>query len=162
MSRKSTIAVLGASKDHRKYGNKCVRAYLDEGWEVFPVNRRESEIEGRKVFARLADVGADRVGAGRVGADRVDLDRVSVYLPPAVTLGLLGEIAAAKAGEVWLNPGSADRAVLDGARELGINAVAACSISSRSRYTSIAIGPRNTNTSNTRSLINGGFFSYQR
>lgn len=110
-----TIAVLGASAERRKYGNKAVRAYLAGGWEVFPVNLTGEVVEGRPGFRALAEVPKP-------------LDRVTVYLPPPVTLELLPEIAAAGAGEVWFNPGSADSRVLATARELGIPAVPGCSI----------------------------------
>lgn len=112
---RSTIAVLGASSDRRKYGNKCVRAYLQAGWTVFPVNLTESVIEGLPVHGRLETVEAE-------------LDRVSVYLPPETTTALLPEIAAIGAGEVWFNPGSATPDVIEDARELGIHAIDACSI----------------------------------
>lgn len=111
-----TIAVLGASKDRSKYGNKCVRAYREAGWQVFPVNLGSADpIEGLDTCRTLADVPAD-------------LDRISVYLPPPVTLELLADIAAKGAGEVWLNPGSADAQVLDEARRRGIPVRPGCSI----------------------------------
>jgi predicted CoA-binding protein len=110
-----TIAVVGASADRRKYGNKCVRAYLAAGYQVYPVNPSEREIEGLPVHHDLARV-------------PVPLDRISVYLPPPLTLALLPEMARAQAGEVWFNPGSADAAVLAEARRLGIPARPGCSI----------------------------------
>lgn len=111
-----TIAVLGASKDRGKFGNKCVRAYQDGGWQVFPVNLGSADsIEGLAAFRKLADIPAD-------------LDRISVYLPPPVTLELLPDIAAKGAREVWFNPGSADPRVLEEARRLGITARPGCSI----------------------------------
>jgi len=119
-----TIAVLGASASRRKFGNKCVRAYLDAGYQVYPVNPSERLIEGLPVFRTLADVPAP-------------LERISVYLPPPLTLALLPAIAraviAGSAGsaagtEVWFNPGSADGAVIAEARRLGIAARPGCSI----------------------------------
>ncbi|HBL29646.1 MAG TPA: CoA-binding protein [Acidobacteria bacterium] len=111
-----TIAVLGASKDRSKFGNKCVRAYLEAGWEVYPVNLGSGDpIEGRATCRHLADVPGT-------------LDRISVYLPPPVTLELLGDMAAKGAGEVWLNPGTADARVLDEARRMGLNVRPGCSI----------------------------------
>ena len=75
MSRRSTIAVLGASRDRDKYGNKCVRAYLDEGWEVFPVNPNESEIEGLPATARLADVATELDRDAIAACSIVDIGR---------------------------------------------------------------------------------------
>ncbi len=110
-----TIAVLGASSDHSKFGNKCVRAYAKKGWTVFPVNPKESEVEGHKAYARLADI-------------QEKLDRISVYLPPPVGRKVLPEIAEKGAGEVWFNPGAADAELLHEAENLGIHAIASCSI----------------------------------
>jgi len=110
-----TIAVVGASADRRKYGNKCVRAYLAEGYRVYPVNPAEREIEGLPVHHDLGQV-------------PLPLDRISVYLPPPLTLELLPEMARAAAREVWFNPGSADGEVLAEARRLGLAARPGCSI----------------------------------
>ncbi len=110
-----TIAVLGASANRAKFGNKCVRAYREEGYQVYPVNPTAREIEGLPVFRTLAELPAP-------------VDRISVYLPPPRTLELLPEIARANAPEVWFNPGSADAAVLAEARRLGIAAHPGCSI----------------------------------
>jgi predicted CoA-binding protein len=111
-----SIAVVGASRDRSKFGNKCVRAYEEAGWQVFPVNLGSAEpIEGLATVRRLDEVPKP-------------VDRISVYLPPPVTLELLPEIARQEAGEVWFNPGSADARVLEEARRLGIAVRPGCSI----------------------------------
>lgn len=110
-----TIAIVGASADRSKFGNKAVRAYLAEGWTVYPVNPNGGQIERTDAVSRLADID-------------VDLDRISVYLPPRVVLDILPEIAEAGAAEVWFNPGSADKAVLSAAADLELPVHAACSI----------------------------------
>ncbi len=110
-----TVAVLGASRDRGKFGNKCVRAYQSAGFQVFPVNLRDQEVEGLKAYARLDQI-------------QGPLDRISVYLPPSVTRDLLPEIARRGAGEVWFNPGSADSEILQAAREAGIEVRDGCSI----------------------------------
>lgn len=109
------MAILGASRDRAKFGNKSVRAHLRAGFRVFPVNPNESEIEGIPSSPSLAELPEP-------------VERVSVYLPPAVALAKLPEIAAVGAREVWFNPGAADAAVLAEAKRLGIPAIAGCSI----------------------------------
>ena len=111
-----TVAFLGASTDRSKFGNKSVRAHLQQGFEVFPVNPKGGEIEGCKVYARLEDVPVER------------LDRISVYLPPQLGIKLLDEIAAKGCGELWLNPGSESEELIERANALGLNVVQACSI----------------------------------
>lgn len=110
-----TIAVVGASADRSKFGNKCVRAYRHAGWEVYPVHPAAQEIEGLGASATLAGI-------------PVVLDRISVYLPPAITLGVLDQIAERGEAVTFFNPGSADEAVLDRARELGLDFRTDCSI----------------------------------
>lgn len=110
-----TIAIVGASTDRRKYGNIAVRAYIEQGWMVYPVNPNAAEVEGLTAYASIRDVPAP-------------LDRVSVYLPPDKLVGELANIAAKDPGEVWLNPGTESAAVLAEARRLGLNIIQACSI----------------------------------
>jgi len=110
------IAIVGASSDRSKFGNKAVRAYAQSGYHVYPVNPRESTIEGWPVYRTVLDVPAEK------------LDRVSIYLPPAIAERALDDIAKKRSDEVWLNPGADAPHVIDKARGLGLNVIAGCSI----------------------------------
>ncbi len=110
-----TVAIIGASNDRSKYGNKAVRAFLRQGFTVYPVNPNEREVEGLAAYKSIRDV-------------PVRPDRISVYVPPPVLLKLLPEIAAKGCAELWLNPGTESDEVLATAERLGINVVQACSI----------------------------------
>jgi predicted CoA-binding protein len=111
-----TVAVIGASADRSKFGNKSVRAHLVAGYRVFPVHPKADLIEGLPVFRSAKDVPVER------------LDRATIYLPPALGLAILDELAAASPREVWFNPGSATEELLRLARERELNAIAGCSI----------------------------------
>jgi predicted CoA-binding protein len=111
-----TIAVIGASPDRQKFGNRCVRAYASVGYDVYPIHPRAAEVEGHRAYAALADVPVER------------LDRVSVYLPPDVALQVLPELTGKAIGQLWLNPGADSPAVVAKARELGLPVVVGCSI----------------------------------
>lgn len=111
-----TVAILGASADPTKYGYKSLQAHRAQGYDVYPVNPKGGEIEGLTVYRSLADVPVER------------LDRVSVYLPPAVGVKVLDEIAEKGCDELWLNPGSDAAEVVARARELGLDPIQACSI----------------------------------
>lgn len=115
MERK-TAAILGASADRTKYGNKSVRAHLRDGYEVFPINPKGGEIEGLTVYRSLAEVPVDH------------LNRISVYLPPPLVLKALDEIAAKGCDELWLNPGTDSDEVIEKAQALGLEPITACSI----------------------------------
>ena len=112
---KKTVAIIGASANRAKYGNKAVRAFLQQGCTVFPVNPRETEIEGLPAFKSIRDV-------------PVRPEMISVYLPPPVLLKLLPEIAVKGCDELWLNPGTESDDVLAEAERLGLNVIQACSI----------------------------------
>jgi predicted CoA-binding protein len=113
---KPTVAILGASRDRHKFGNRSVRAHLQAGYQVFPVNPHASEIEGLTAYPDLASVPVQK------------LDRISVYLPPEVALGLLEEIQSRGAKEVWFNPGSDSPELVARAEALGLEIIRACSI----------------------------------
>ena len=51
-----TVAVVGASNDRNKFGNKALRAYQAEGHTVIPINPNESVVEGLKTYGSVLDV----------------------------------------------------------------------------------------------------------
>ena len=110
-----TVAVIGASNDRAKFGNKAVRAFRQQGYTVFPVNPKESEIEGLSAYQSIRDV-------------PVRPQMVSAYLPPPALLKILPDIAARGCDELWLNPGTESDRVLAEAERLGLNVIQACSI----------------------------------
>jgi predicted CoA-binding protein len=110
-----TVAVIGASADRRKFGNKAVRAFVRQGYQVLPINPHEARIEGLPAYASVLDVPGS-------------IDMASFYVPPAVGATIIGEVAQKGIGEVWFNPGSEDEALIARARSLGLEPVLACSI----------------------------------
>ncbi|HVR61353.1 MAG TPA: CoA-binding protein [Polyangia bacterium] len=110
-----SVAVIGASQDPRKYGNRAVRAYLRRGWTVYPVNPNESVVEGIATFKAVTDIPAP-------------IDRATVYVPPSVGITLLPGLKQKDIPEIFLNPGSEDDALVAEAERLGLNAIQACSI----------------------------------
>jgi predicted CoA-binding protein len=110
-----SVAVIGASNNRKKFGNKAVRAYMQQGYIVYPINPKESKIEGLVAFKTIRDVPKP-------------LQRVSVYLPPQVVMSVLPDVAAIGCEELWLNPGADSDEVLAEANRLGLNVIQACSI----------------------------------
>ena len=104
---KPTVAILGASADRSKFGNKSVRAHVRAGYDVYPVNPSQAgkELLDRKVYTRLADI--------PVAIDMVDIFRSSDAVPAVVdALGDAGCPAAVIGqvvpgiGEVRMGAGS--------------------------------------------------------
>jgi uncharacterized protein len=109
------VAVIGASSDRSKFGNKAVRAFLHHGDTVVPINPREPEVEGVKAYASVLDVPGT-------------IDMATFYVSPRLGLPILEEVARKGIGEVWFNPGADSPDLMARARDLGLKAVAACSI----------------------------------
>lgn len=112
---RKSVAVIGASNDPRKFGNRAVRAFLAEGYTVFPINPREATVEGLPAFKSLMDVPGP-------------IDMATVYVPPDVGWTLLPEFERKGVGEIWFNPGSESDAIAAEGRRRGLNVVFACSI----------------------------------
>jgi predicted CoA-binding protein len=110
-----TVAVVGASNNPRKFGNKAVRAFLAEGHHVIPVNPKERQVEGLKAYASVLDVPGQ-------------IDMATVYVPPHVGLQLLAEFEAKGIREIWVNPGAESDELLEEARRRKLNVIAACSV----------------------------------
>jgi len=110
-----TVAVIGASSNRAKFGNRAVRAFERQGYTVIPINPHEAEVEGHKTYPSVLDVPGP-------------IDMATVYVPGAVGVKILDEIARKGIPEVWLNPGADEPQVLDRARALGLHVIVACSI----------------------------------
>ena len=111
-----TVAVIGASRDRSRFGNISVRAHLQQGYRVFPINPNATQIEGLPAYASLSDLPVQ------------SLDRITVYLPPETGIELLDEIAEFDVDEIWFNPGSADADLRARAADLDLDIIEACSI----------------------------------
>jgi len=115
MPQKQVVAVVGASRDRHKFGNKALRAFRDAGHTVIPINPHETEVEGVCAYASVLDVPGP-------------IDMATVYVQPDTALRLLDEFQRKRIPEIWLNPGADDDDVLAEARKRRLNVIAACSI----------------------------------
>lgn len=105
------FAVVGASKDRSKYGNKVLRAYQQAGKTVYPVHPKESEIEGETVYADLA-------------ALPESVDGISIITPPAVTESIVRQAVDAGIERVWMQPGAESDAAIQAAKDAGLHVIA--------------------------------------
>ena len=110
-----TVAVVGASNNRDKFGNKALRAFQAEGHRVIPINPSAQSVEGIKAYASVLDV-----------PDAIDM--ATVYVQPDVTLRLLEEFEQKQIPEIWVNPGAESDAVIAEARRRSLNVTFACSI----------------------------------
>lgn len=104
-------AVVGASSAREKYGNKVLRAYLQNGLAVTPVHPRETEIEGVKSVPDIASLPDGIRG-------------LSMITPPPVTEKLVGEAAKKGIRRLWMQPGAESAAAIANAEALGLSVIA--------------------------------------
>lgn len=104
-------AVVGASRDRTKFGNRVLRAYLEHGYGVIPVNPREREVEGLPAVPRLADL-----------PERVD--GISLVTPPPVSAAVTAEALALGYRDLWFQPGAEDAEAVRVARAAGARVLA--------------------------------------
>jgi predicted CoA-binding protein len=110
-----TVAVIGASRDRQKFGNRALRAYRQQGYDVIAINPHEAEVEGAPTYASVLDV---------PGA----IDMATMYVPPQIGIRVLEEIAKKNIPELWVNPGAESDELLSRASELKLKPIVACSI----------------------------------
>ena len=109
------VAVVGASSDRSKFGNKALRAFRAEGHTVIPINPNEREVEGLKTYASVLDVPEA-------------IDMATVYVQPEVAQQLLAEFEQKKIPEIWINPGAESDDLVAEAKRRRLNIIQACSI----------------------------------
>lgn len=108
------FAVAGASQDRNKYGNKVLRAYMQNNLEVHPINPTAAEVEGLRAYPDLAAL----VEAG------VEVHGLSIVTPPKVTGQFVDEAAKAGIKHLWMQPGAESDEAIEEARKMGINVIA--------------------------------------
>ena len=105
------FAVVGASNDRSKYGNKVLRCYLQNGRRPIPVNPRERVVEAIPAVADLGSLPEKVHGA-------------SIITPPDVTEKIVEAAAAAGVKRLWMQPGAESARAIRRAEELGLSVIA--------------------------------------
>lgn len=105
------FAVVGASTNREKYGNKVLRVYQQNNKTVYPINPRADEIEGVKAYPDLASLPVVPHG-------------VSIITPPTITEQIVQEAVALGIKHLWMQPGAESASAVAYARENGVNVVA--------------------------------------
>lgn len=105
------FAVVGASRDRAKYGNKVLRVYQQDNREVFPINPNTDEVEGLASYADLASLPEAVHG-------------ISIITPPNVTESVIEQAGELGIKHIWMQPGAESATALARADELGMNVIA--------------------------------------
>ena len=103
-------AVVGASTDRGKYGNKVLRAYQQTGREVYPINPKAEEVEGLKAYPDLASLPLTPRG-------------ISIITPPAITKKIVQEAAKLGVSYVWMQPGAESEEAIRIGKKAGLGVI---------------------------------------
>ncbi|MBS3131228.1 CoA-binding protein, partial [Candidatus Woesearchaeota archaeon] len=103
----NSIAIIGASANREKFGNKAVRAYAKKGWKVFPINPTAEEIEGLKCYPSVLEI-------------KEDVSIASLYLPPEVGIRIISELSRKGIERLYLNPGTESEELIKKCKRYGI------------------------------------------
>ena len=104
-------AVVGASRERSKYGNKVLRAYVQRGRPVYAVNPSASVVEGQPAYPDLRSLPKRPHG-------------ISLVTPPAVTEAVVEEAVAQGIEHIWMQPGAESPGAVRRAEEAGCNVIA--------------------------------------
>jgi predicted CoA-binding protein len=105
------FAVVGASANREKYGNKVLRVYQQNQRDVVPVNPAGGQIEGLAAFADLAAVPGP-------------IDGVSIITPPVVTEKVVAQAIDRGIKHIWMQPGAESARAIAAAEAAGANVIA--------------------------------------
>jgi predicted CoA-binding protein len=94
-----SFAVVGVSRDGRKFGNTIYRTLKSKGYRVFAVNRNAETIEGDACYHHLGDV-----------PERVD--GVVVCVPPEQAEQVVHDALGTGIRRIWFQQGAASYAAI--------------------------------------------------
>lgn len=103
-------AVVGASQDRDKFGNRVFRSLRDAGYIVYPVNPRGGKVEGADVYTSLADL-----------PESVEV--IDLVVPPAITEQVVKEANQLGLSRVWMQPGAESEQAIAYCDEHGMQVV---------------------------------------
>jgi predicted CoA-binding protein len=105
-----SLAVVGVSRNTKKFGNAIYRTLKQQGYKVFPIHREADSIEGDRCY-RGFNALPEKVGG------------VVLCVPPVQTERILEEILGAGINRVWMQRGAESYAALRFCEKNGISVV---------------------------------------
>ena len=96
----TSIALIGASNDRSKYGNKIYRDLRNKGYNVTPINPKEEKIEGDRAYASIEEM-------------KELPDIANFVVPPPVAIKIAQNITNLGIKHLWFQPGSESKELED-------------------------------------------------
>ena len=89
----TSIALIGASNDRSKYGNKIYRDLRSKGYNVTPINPKENNIEGDRAYTSVEEM------------ENLP-DIANFVIPPPIAMKIAQHVASLGIKHLWFQPGS--------------------------------------------------------
>lgn len=105
-----TLAVVGVSRQGRKFGNMAYKELRKRGYRLFPVHPQAETVEGDRCFASLGELPEP-------------VDGVLIVVPPAHTEQVVRDAARAGIKRVWMQQGAASPEAIRFCEENGIREI---------------------------------------
>ena len=96
----TSIALIGASNDRNKYGNKIYRDLRNKGYNVTPFNPKEEKIEGDRAYTSIEEM-------------KELPDIANFVVPPPVAIKIAQNITNLGIKHLWFQPGSESKELED-------------------------------------------------
>ena len=105
------LAVIGASRSGKKFGNTALKMLVEQGYEVYPVHPEANELEGLECYPDVSSL-PDGIGG------------CLLVVPPSSSEKLIPELAAKGIRKVWMQQGAESDRALQLSRENGMETIA--------------------------------------
>jgi len=110
LRKKNIYAVIGVSRDPKKYGHRVYKDLKMSGYRVYPINPNADEILGDKCYHSLKEL-----------PERPDV--VDIVVPPMITVDIVKECKELGIKKVWMQPGSESKKAINFCKENDINII---------------------------------------
>ena len=92
-NKSNLIALVGASNDPQKYGNKILLDLISKGYKVAPINKKEKMISGNKSYKNVMDL-------------KIVPSIINFVVPPKIGFEITKELVENNFDNFWYQPGA--------------------------------------------------------
>jgi hypothetical protein len=97
--RKKRFAVVGSFRNEEKYAYKIFRNLINKGYEVFPINPRMNEVDGKICYKNVIDI-------------PFEVEVANLVTPPLTTESVVKDCLQKGIRKVWMQPGAESQAAI--------------------------------------------------
>lgn len=108
--KNNVFAVVGVSRNLKKYGNKVFNDLISNGYRTYAINPHIDSLKGYKVYSSLEKL-----------PEKVDV--VVFVVPPKITFEMLKQVKKLRIKNVWMQPGSESQKAIQFCENNNINII---------------------------------------